>query len=476
MDQQLQTKPQIEQKEEVRLTFWEKLGYGMGDGAYQLAFSTNFLNMYLTDVLGLALKQVTRLMFIARLWDGINDPMWGWIVDNSKPGKFGKYRKYMLYTPLPLAIVTLIMYINVPGLTQLQYLVWAYVTYIAGGMLTTIVSIPYGSMLGVISPNPDDRTSLSMFRNIGAGMGLAPPAVVLPMIVFSKTAEGVNYLDERKHLICIAALGALGVLMALFCFKNTKERLPSANVQQKLDIKKTIRGVLRNRPFIVISLASMLLIGTQIYLNTMNGYLFKDYFGKPGLFSLLPVAQYASTVLIIPFFTKLVARFGKRELVAAGSLISALAFVALFLVRTSDPMLYLAFSFFGGIGLSIFTTASWAMVADTIDYQELLSGQREDGMAFAICSFARKMGHTAAGAGINVLLGTIGYVVREGSVPVAQTAQVANGMYTVATLVPAVTFAMLFVLLAFLYPLGKAKVAELQVRMQEASCRNQEGA
>jgi len=476
LDQQLQTELQAEPKEEIRLSFKEKLGYGMGDGAYQLAFSTNFLNMYFTDVLGLASNQIIRLMLLIRIWDGINDPIWGWIVDNSKPGKHGKFRKYLLYAPLPLAITTVLMFTRVPGLSQLQYLIWAYVTYIIAELLVTAVSVPYGSLIGVISPNPADRTSLSMFRNIGAGMGLAPPAVILPMIVFSQTADGVNYLDERKHLMCIAVMGALGVLMALFCFKNTKERLPSAAVQQKLDIKKTIRGMLRNRPFIVISLASMLLIGTQIYLNTMNGYLFKDYFGDPGKYSLLPVAQYASTVLIIPFFTKLVARFGKRELVAAGSLISALAFVALFQIRTENPMLYLAFSFFGGIGLSIFTTASWAMVADSIDYQELLSGQREDGMAFAICSFARKMGHAAAGAGVNVLLGMIGYAPREGNVPVAQTPQVASGMYTVATLVPAITFTMLFILLGFLYPLGKKKVAELQIRMQESRDRIQEGA
>ena len=462
MEPEIQAKTEQEGQEKIRLSFKEKLAYGMGDGAYQMTFSTNYLNMYFTDVIGLALGQVTRLMLLARLWDGINDPIWGWIVDNSKPGKRGKFRKYMLYIPLPLAIVTVLMFTPVPGLVQWQYLLWAYITYIVGGMLTTVVSIPYGSLIGVISPNAEDRTSLSMFRNIGAGMGLMPPAVILPMLVFSKTAGGVNYLDEKKHLAAIAVMGALGVLMALFCFKNTKERLPSATVQQKLDIRKTLAGLVRNRPFIVISLCHMLLIGTQIYLNTMNGYLFKDYFADPAKYSLLPIAQYSSTVLIIPVFGKLVARFGKRELCAAGTLISALAFGALFLARTGSPMVYLAYSFFGGIGLSIFTTSSWAMVADAIDFQELLSGQREDGMAYAVCSFARKMGHTAAGAGTNALLGLIGYAVREGSEPVAQTAQVAGGMYSIATLIPAFTFAMMCVLLVLLYPLGKAKVAELQ--------------
>lgn len=466
METQIQAELCARPEAEVRLSFKEKLAYGMGDGAYQLAFSTKFLNMYLTDVLGLALEQVTRLMLVIRIWDGINDPLWGWIVDNSKPGRHGKFRKYMLYVPLPLALVTLVMFTRVPGLAQWQYLVWAYVTYIAAEILVTAVSVPYGSLIGVISPNANDRTSLSLFRNIGAGMGLMPPAVFLPMLVFSKTDAGVSYLDEKKHLTCIAVLGALGVLMALFSFSNTKERLPSATSQQKLDIRKTIWGLLRNRPFIVISICAMLLIGTQIFLETMNGYLFKDYFAAPKKSSLLPIAQYSSMVLVIPFFTKLVARFGKRELCAAGTLVSALAFGALFLARTDDPMVYLVYSFFGGIGLSIFTTASWAMVADAIDFQELLSGQREDAMAFAVCSFSRKLGHTAAGAGSNVLLGLIGYVVREGKEPVAQTAEVARGMYSVATLVPAIGFALMFVLLILLYPLGKAKVAELQVTLK----------
>jgi len=468
MENQIQAEPRTQPEEEIRLSFREKLGYGMGDGAYQLAFSTNFMNMYLTDVLGLALKQVRNLMLIIRIWDGINDPIWGWIVDNSKPGKYGKFRRYLLYAPLPLAIVTVIMFTRVPGLTQLQYLIWAYVTYIAAEALVTVVSVPYGSLIGVISPNASDRTSLSMFRNIGAGIGLMPPAVILPMLVYSKSAEGVAYLDEKKHLMCITVMGLCGVLMALFCFSSTKERLPSAATQQKLDISKTVKALVRNRPFIVISLSSLLLIGTQIYLQTINGYLFKDYFADPGKSSLLPIAQYSSTVLIIPFFTKLAARFGKRWLCAVGTLISAVAFVALYLTRTHDPMVYLVYSFFGGIGLSIFTTSSWAMVADSIDFQELLSGQREDGIAYSVCSFARKLGHTAAGAGCNVLLEAIDYVVREGSKePVAQTAAVANGMYTVATLIPAISFAMIFILLGFLYPLGKEKVAELQATLQE---------
>ena len=350
MDNQLQSTQTPQPEEPVRLSFKEKLAYGLGDGAYQLAFSTKFLNMYLTDVQGLALQQVTRLMLFIRIWDGINDPLWGWIVDNSKPGKRGKFRKYMLYAPLPLALVTVVMFTHVPGLAQWQYLVWAYATYILAEMLVTIVSVPYGSMIGVISPNAEDRTSLSMFRNIGAGVGLMPASVLLPMLVFSKTAGGVPYLDDKKHLLSIVVMGALGVLMALFCYSNTKERLPSATTQQKLDIKKTIRGLLRNRPFIAISLCSMLLIATQIYLETMNGYLFKDYFADPAKSSLLPIAQYSSTVLIIPFFSKLVARFGKRELCAAGTLISSIAFAALYLSHTSSPMTYLAFSFFGGIG------------------------------------------------------------------------------------------------------------------------------
>jgi len=452
--------------EEIRLSFKEKLAYGMGDGAYQLTFSTNFLNMFLTDVQGLQLGQVTMLMFALRIWDAVSDPVWGWIIDNSKPGKRGKYRKYLLYCPLPIALASVLMFTRVPGLSQMQYLIWAYVTYFIADLFQTGVSIPYGSLIGVLSPHASDRTSLSMFRNIGAGIGLMPPAVILPMIVFSKTADGVNYLNETKHLICIIVMGAIGVLMAKFCYFNTTERLASAAVQQKLDFRKTFRSLARNRPFILISLCSMLLIGTQIYVQTVNGYLFKDYFGAPSMAALLPVALYSSTVLIIPFFSKLVARFGKKELVSAGVLISALALGTLFLLSTNSPMVYLAFSFFGGIGLSIFTTASWAMVADTIDFQELLSGQREDGIAFAFCSFFRKLGHTAAGAGINVLLAVIGYAVREGSEVVAQTPEVANGMYTIATLVPAISFTLLFVLMTFVYPLGKAKVAELQETIQ----------
>lgn len=451
--------------EEFRLTFKEKLAYGLGDGAYQLSFSTKFLNMLLTDILGISLKQASILMLLIRIWDGINDPLWGWIVDNSKPGKHGKFRKYLLYIPLPLAMTSVLMYSSyLPNLSQAQKLLWIYITYIIAELFVTMVSVPYGSMIGVISPNLQDKTSLSVFRNIGAGVGLMPPNVILPLIVFKDDES----LDPDRLLISIAIMGVLGVLMAWFSFANTKERLPSAAKQQKLDISKTLRGFVRNRAFIVISICAMLLIGTQIYLQTINVYLFKDYFLDPKKSSLLTIVQYASTVLIIPFFSKLAARFGKKELCVGGTLISTLSFAILYFIKTESISTYLVYSFFGGIGLSVFSTASWAMIADTIDQQELLSGQREDGMAFAVCSFARKMGHTAAGSGVNVLLDKIGYEVQDyRKEAVRQSAEVSKSMYSISTLVPTIGFALLFILLSFAYPLSKKKVAELQTKTQE---------
>jgi len=328
----------------------------------------------------------------------------------------------------------------------------------------TVVNIPYSSLIGVISPRADERASLSLFRNIGAGVGLAPGAVILPLLVFDKVDE-VKFLNGDKLLLCVIVLGLLSLPLALFTFKNVTERL-SAPAQQKIDVKKSFAGFAKNKPFIILSFAALLMIGSQMYLQTINQYVFKDYFLEPEKFTFYSVAQYAPMLALMPIFNKLVARFGKKEICAAGALFAAISFAVLYIIHTDNMWMYLVLSFLGGVGMNFFVLAMWALVTDVIDYQEIITGQREDGLTYATFSFARKMGHTAAASGSMALLGVIGYVVSDGSQHITQTREVANGMYVVATLVPAIAFGLIFILLGLLYPLGKERVAELQAKLQ----------
>ena len=452
------------------ITWRDKIGYAMGDmgGTLFLGMIGPFLQMFYTDVLQLSAISITVLLLIARLWDAINDPLWGTLVDRRPAGKHGKFRPYLRSMAVPLAISGILTFTCIPGLSGNQYLIFAYFSYIAYGMMYTGINIPFGSMASVITDDGAERSQLSIFRSIGAGVGGLPAAILLPQIVFTRTETGDEVLNPQRLFICVLALGICSVATYMVAFRMTKERVPPPARNEKPNVMKTIGTLLRNRPFLVLCFASMLLIGTTFYTQTVYNYLYKDYFAQPKLYTLITIATYAPTVLLLPALNKLVIRFGKKRLCAWGLLLAALANGAALLLRTSNPYVFLVFCFLSGLGGTFLTMEIWALVTDVIDYQELLSHQREEGTSYAFFSFTRKLGQTLAGSGSAFLLGKIGYDNRQPT----QSSAVAGRMYTTATLVPAVAYALMFIAMGFWYSLTPEKEEanrdELRRRRAEA--------
>ena len=299
----------------------DKVGYALGDAAGLMTFALvgSFLQLFYTNVLYIDPKKITMLFLIARIWDAINDPMWGAIVDSRKPGKNGKFRPYLRWFSTPLALFGVLMFVKIPGLSEGQYLAFAYITYIGYGMLYTIVNIPYGSMASVITTDELERSSLSMFRSIGAGFGGLPGQILLPLFVYSTVAAtGERVLDGNKLLIGVAVLGVLSIGVYQLCYKMTTERVVSKPTEKKVKVSKTVKSLFKNRPFIALCIASMLLIATQQYTQTTYHYLFLNYFKKPELYSLVTVFTYLPMALLLPVLQKIVRRFGKKEACAVG--------------------------------------------------------------------------------------------------------------------------------------------------------------
>ncbi len=440
------------------ITLKDKLGYALGDTAGVLLFGVigAFLQMFYTDVLYIDLSKIAVLMLIARVWDAVNDPIWGVFIDARKPSKFGKFKPYLLWLSLPLAVSGVLTFIRIPGLNEYQYLFYAYITYIGYGMMYTGVNIPFGSLASVITSDPSERSQLSVYRSAGAGLGGLPGQILLPLFVFSTAADHTKYLDGGKLTISVAVLAAFSVVIYMLSFMMIKERVASPLTPPKLNIVLTFKVLVKNRPFIILCLASMLLIASQIYSQTIINYLFKDYFQEPKLFSLYTAATYGPMVLLIPFAGRFVKRFGKKEICAAGMALSAVSNIVLWLIKTENPAVFLIFCLMSGLGAAFFVLEVWALVTDVIDYQEYLSKRREEGTSYAFFSFMRKLGHTFAGIAGVYVLDMIGYDAKN------ITAKVAANMYTISTLIPAIMVAAMFILLGFLYPLNKQKLRLLQ--------------
>ena len=451
----------------------DKVGYALGDMGGLLTFGliSSFLNMFYTDVLHIPLAQITVLMIVARVWDAVNDPIWGGFIDSRKPTKYGRFRPYILGAAFPLAIAAVVMFTKIPGLTTGQYLIFAYVTYIFYGMMYTGTNIPYGSLASVITDDGQERSSLSMWRSIGAGFGGLPAQILLPLFVYSTLADGTKILDSKKLSLAVAVLAVLTVVIYFIHFKMTKERitLPPKQDQHDYSIFKSLKALSRNKPFIVLCIVSMLLIAFQMYTQTTYNYLLKNYYNRPELYALTTVCTYLPMACFLPFMGKLIRKYGKKELCSVGLGFAAVVNIALYLLKftpvVQNPFMFLVFLLLSGAGQTFLVLEVWALVMDVIDYHEYLSGRREEGTAYAFYSFTRKLGQTLAGAGTNIMLGVIGYNVANTEVQ-GQTAEVVAKLYDISTAIPALVLAIMFVLLAFCYKLSKKRLEELHAEIQ----------
>uniref|UniRef100_UPI003FF07DCC MFS transporter n=1 Tax=Eubacterium sp. TaxID=142586 RepID=UPI003FF07DCC len=255
------------------IKFKDKLGYALGDMGGILSFSlvSSYLTMFYTDILGISAASITILMLVARIWDAVNDPMWGSFIDSRKPTKHGRFRPYILGASFPLAVGAFLMFCKIPGLSNGQYLIYAYITYIFYGMMYTGVNIPYGSLASAITDDEVERSSLSMWRSVGAGIGGLPAQILMPLVVFTTVinADGSSskVLDGNKLSLCVGAISVLTIVLFIIHFRLTKERiqLPPTQKTSDYNLLKTVKVLAKNKPFVVLCFISMFLICFQMY-------------------------------------------------------------------------------------------------------------------------------------------------------------------------------------------------------------------
>lgn len=456
------------------IKFKDKLGYAMGDMGGLLTFSLigAFQNKFYTDVLHISPAKIVMLILVARLWDAVNDPIWGAFIDSRKPTKHGRFRPYIFWFSIPLAVSAVLMFTVIPGLSEAKYLLFAYITYIFYGMMYTAVNIPYGSLASVVTDDEKERSSLSMWRSIGAGLGGLPGTILLPMLVYTTTisADGtkIQMLNGTKLTLGVLILAVLSVAVYFGHYKLTKERItPPAKQKSNYNVFKTITDLIKNRPFMMLCLVSMLLIAFQFYYQSTYTYLFADYYHNGGLYAMVTICTYLPMAILIPVMNKLIDRFGKKELCAFGMAFAAIVNFILFFIKTSNPYVFLVFIFFSGLGQTFLVLEVWALVMDVIDYHEFRTRRREEGTGYAFVSFARKLGQTFAGAGLNALLAVIHYSSDASANGQALPDDVLNKLYNISTLVPAIVLALIAVILIFGYNLSQKKLAELSAGLKE---------
>lgn len=437
----------------------DKLGYMLGDfgNDFTFIFASSYLMVFYTKVLGLSGAAIGGLFLAARVVDAFTDVTMGRIVDRLKPVRDGRFRPWIRRMCVPVAITSTLMYLyfvrNWPYALKMTYVVVTYLLW--GSFCYTAINIPYGSMASAISANPTERASLSTYRSVGASLATSVIGVLVPLVVYTTDEQGNQVVNPVRFTETAAFLGVLAIVCYLLCYTLCVERVHFEKKEQKYQgIGEVLTGLVKNRPLLSLLFAALVLLLANLLGQTMNNYLFLDYFRNTTAMVALNLVNVAGALLVAPFVSKIARVFGKKEAGAFGMLVAGIIYVLLYFLRIESIPLFLLLLFISTLGVGLFNMVTWAFITDIIDYQEVTTGNREDGTVYAVYSFARKLGQALAGGVGGLVLTVIGYV---SDAPV-QTEEVAGRIYSVSTLIPGICYLTVFLIMQFWYPLSRKEV------------------
>ena len=437
----------------------DKVGYLFGDFGNDFTFilSSSFLLKFYTDVMGISAFVVGIAMMVARFVDGFTDIAMGRICDRGRVTHAGKFKPWILRMAAPVAIASFLIYQSAFADYSTPFkIVWLFVTYILwGSIFYTSINIPYGSMASAISREPGDRQSLSTFRSMGSMLAGVIVGVSIPLFAYD-TVGGQTVLSGYKFTVIAGVFSILAILCYVLCYFLVTERVtPQMSHREHHGSGEMIKNAVKNRALISIIVASVIMLLAQLTMQSMANYVYPNYYNNAAAQSLSTVAMLAGMLVAAALAKPLATRFGKAEVSAVSNIIAASVNLLLFFIRPANVWVYVAFQMIAWLGLGVFTMVSWALITDVIDYSEIRNGIREDGTIYALYSFARKLGQAASAGLSGALLTLVGYTQET-----AFESSVLDGIFNISTLVPAIGFGALALVLWFYYPLHKKQVEE----------------
>ena len=436
----------------------DKLGYMFGDfgNDFTFIFASSFLMVFYTNVLGIDPKMVGVLFLVARVVDAFTDIGMGRIVDRLPSSRDGKFRPWIKRICVPVAFASFLMYqSSLVSASMTVKIIYMFVTYILwGSILYTAINIPYGSMASAITDNPRQRAELSTFRSMGATFASVVIMMVAPVVVYYKDENGNQIVSPTNFTLIAGAFGVLAVICYILCYQLTRERvkIEKVNGGKMPGLGETFHALFSNHALLAIIGAAIFLLLSSLMGQSMNNYLFAEWFKNTGALSVMGFVGVPTSLILAVFTGKITEKFGKKEAGAAGMLFTGIVFILLFLFKVRNPWVFVGVTFLGNFGMYYFNMVVWAYITDVIDYQEVKTGNREDGTVYGVYSFARKIGQALAGGVSGFALSAIGYVSEPGAV---QTDSVREGIYNIATIFPGLCYVIVALILIFAYPLSK---------------------
>ena len=457
----------------------DKLAYAAGDAGCNLSFGLKstvqtFWLVYMMLETGL----FAILLLLVQAWDAINDPIIGSLIDSDqRKYKMGKYKTYILIGAIGLLVGGAAVFLPFPNAGVVLKSMLFIVGYVIWDAAYTMANVPYGTMLNIITEDAGERAQLSVFRSIGGAVGGMVPGMILPMLIWKKVTfdpknptwfldkieipegaesafapenflknptTGLPYVEGDKVLspltggqievllgekVFFAALvmGVLAFAFFMFMIKNVTIRgneYVALNQEggEKVNFIKSFGAFMKNRPAVGCTIAAMgMFLGMQSA-TTANTIMFATHFGQASLSGLVMMVGFLPMFIFMPFATKLVKKYGKKEVASIGSIAGLVggAILCLFPLcpKGAQLIVYMIGLVFFGLGMGFYNCVSWAMMGDAIDYQEWKTGKREESVVYALHSFFRKLAQGVGPAAVIAIMGTslIGYEEKLGTI------------------------------------------------------------
>lgn len=495
----------------------DKIAYAAGDFGCNMSFALkSTVQTFWLVYMMLSPSLLSILVLVTQIWDAINDPMLGTLIDNDRRKyKMGKFKTYILIGAIGLLVAGALVFLPLPDSIRMSD-EWFYTTlkstifvlaYVIWDACYTVANVPYGSMLSLVSTDKREQAELSTWRSIGSMFGNMFPGIILPMLIWQKvkydgttsfldkivipdgftaedftkdpntklpyengaqilnpaTGADVEILFGERVFFAALIMGILGFIAFVFMIKKItirgdEDAVKTNEQTEKVNIVKSFGKFLKNRPAVGATVAAMgMFLGMQSA-TTANTIMFATYFGKASLSGLVQVIGFLPMFIFLPFIKKIVEKYGKKEASVVGTLVSILGGVIMLffpLIENTDLglVVYMIGLVFFGIGLGVYTCVSWALMGDAIDYNEWKFGTKEEGVVYSLHSFFRKLAQGVGPASVILIMGWLGYNEKLGTI--GQSLETAMNMCWLVAGLYLFSALLMFIGIAFIYNIDK---------------------
>lgn len=454
----------------IKLT--EKIGYGFGDMASSMFWKLfgAYLMIFYTDVFGLPAAVVGTMFLITRIWDSAFDPIVGVVADRTH-SRWGKFRPYLLWLAVPFGIIGILTFVT-PDWSPTGKLIYAYVTYSLMMMIYSAINVPYASLLGVMSPNPKERNTLSTYRMTFAYIGSFIALLLFMPLVNFFSGNSKELADQQTGwTMAVVVIAILCIVLFFGCFAWTKERVKPIKETQN-PLKEDLKDLFKNKPWWILLGAGVAALVFNSIRDGATVYYFKyfvveedyatvSFFGMSFVLSGLYLALgQAANIIGVIAAAPVSNRIGKRNTYMWAMIIATVLSVIFYWFDKDDLIWMFVFQALISVCAGSIFPLLWFMYADCADYSELKTGNRATGLIFSSSSMSQKFGWAIGTAVTGWLLGFFGFQANA-----VQSEEAISGIKMFLSFLPAIG-TILSVVFISMYPLTENKMKDIITELE----------